>query len=284
MHTNQPLKKIEFATNIEISYQEVGNRKPTILFLHGMASDHSTWQTNVIFLKDYFHCIVPDLPGYGLSSFSGKNSTLDFYCDQIIYFINELKLNRIILAGHSMGAQLAVKIFLKNPELISHLILIAPSGFEKFTRTERAWLKNLYQPDLLEHIPLNEYIKSLKNNFNQTKDNLDHNFIQNQVNLYHSKRYSQYCQTISSNVSSMLDNPIFEDLPKINIPTLVIFGKLDNMIPNRILHPHFSLLKIAQDGACEISGSQLMVLDSAGHFVHWDQSNLVNKAILNYIH
>ena len=77
----------------------------------------------------------------------------------------------------------------------------------------------------------------------------------------------------------MLQEPVFDLLKQISLPTLVIYGANDELIPNRILHPTLTTLQVAEAGAQELPNSELYLLDAAGHFVQWEQADKVNELL-----
>ncbi|HVE60445.1 MAG TPA: alpha/beta fold hydrolase, partial [Chitinophagaceae bacterium] len=132
-----PVKHLLVAENIKMAYVEKGKGE-TIICIHGLGGNLSHWQKNISELSAKFHCIAVDLPGYGHSdkSFSTDKDQLQFYADAIQNFLEKRNLKRVVLAGHSMGGQIATILALQQPHLISKLILVAPAGLETFTEAE----------------------------------------------------------------------------------------------------------------------------------------------------
>lgn len=81
----------------------------------------------------------------------------------------------------------------------------------------------------------------------------------------------------------MLEGPIFDKLPDIAIPTLVIFGREDLLIPNKILHPHTNTKAIALSGQEQIPDSRLVLLSPCGHFAQWECADQVNELMLDFL-
>ena len=81
----------------------------------------------------------------------------------------------------------------------------------------------------------------------------------------------------------MLNQPIREKLGKIKQPTLVIFGRQDALIPNKLFHPTLTTETVAQFSS-EIPKSQLELIDEAGHLVMFEQAERVNKLLTIFIH
>src|SRR5512133_839182 len=90
----------------DIAYTDEGKGKETIIFIHGLGSYSQAWIKNVESLKANYRCIAIDLPGYGKSSKQPHSGLMTFYAGIINELVKELKLEKVYLAGHSMGGQI----------------------------------------------------------------------------------------------------------------------------------------------------------------------------------
>ena len=95
----------------------------------------------------------------------------------------------------------------------------------------------------------------------------------------HRQAYEFYCRMIPKCTQAMLDEPIWDILPDIRIPTQVVYGLADKLIPNPILHPSLTLEEVAWAGTRRIPGAHLSLIPGGGHFVHWEQPILVNEVL-----
>ena len=126
---------------------------PAFFLFNGFASYLPVWAKNIQSLQQYYRCIALDLPGHGLSSREASYPyTISFYAETIYKCIQSLNLDKVILVGHSMGGQISVKLAVDYPELFSHLVLVAPAGFEKFSLSEKLLLKQFTMPGILIHL------------------------------------------------------------------------------------------------------------------------------------
>ncbi len=109
-----------------------------MVLLHGFMGSSEDWRGVAAALAGEFYCVVPDLPGHGVSvglppesySFGGAARTL-------ISLLDCLGLERAALAGYSMGGRLALYLALRRPERCSGLLLESTSpGIENITERE----------------------------------------------------------------------------------------------------------------------------------------------------
>ena len=268
--------------SIQIAFYQEGQGDETLLFLHGLGSNHKAWKKNISFLKNHYNCITVDLPGYGNSSKGDYPFTMSFFADALQEFIQKLELKNVVLVGHSMGGQIAIHLALNHPSLCERLILIAPAGFETFSEKEKQWFSNFFTPQFIKSTPEEQIIKNFHFNFYSFPKDAQF-MIDDRMTMRATPAYEHYTKMIPKCVNGMLQEPIFDHLTSLNIPTLIIYGQEDNLIPSKILHPNLTTPQIANAGNELIQDSRLKLIQEAGHFVQWEKSEKVNTIIQNFL-
>ena len=112
----------------KIRFIERGSGHPLIL-LHGLGSSLEWWDYNIEALSQKYRVIAFDFPGFGLSSKSEANLSLDFASRFMESFLDAFHLPQASLIGNSMGGLIAFYTALKIPERVERLILVDPAGF-----------------------------------------------------------------------------------------------------------------------------------------------------------
>lgn len=120
-----------------------GGEGPTIVLLHGFASDKEVWLQVAKLLTPHFHLIIPDLPGWGASSREADASyNIDAQAARLDGFVQTLRLRRFVLVGHSMGGAIAAVYASDHPEHVAELALVDAFGLKAnesaFTRELKA--------------------------------------------------------------------------------------------------------------------------------------------------
>lgn len=128
-------KFVRTPNGLDIHYHEAGNGQP-IVFIHGSgpgASGYSNFKLNYpLFAEHSYRVIVPDLPGYGLSSKpEDAEYVLAFFVDALKEFLDALHIERCVLLGNSLGGAIAMQYTLDRPQAVRKLILMAPGGLEE---------------------------------------------------------------------------------------------------------------------------------------------------------
>lgn len=92
-----------FHDETSIHYVMAGNKLPTLLFVHGANIDLTYWDAQVAYFKDRYTVLALDLPGHGQSGRNKSHWTVNGMGEDVAAFIKSLKLEQVILIGHSMG-------------------------------------------------------------------------------------------------------------------------------------------------------------------------------------
>jgi pimeloyl-ACP methyl ester carboxylesterase len=278
-YTNK-IKKIVINDSLTIAYKEQGKGKRTFLMIHGLGGNLTHWSNN--FVK-YKHCIALDLPSYGLSTmrnFQAKTDLLDFYAETILAFIQKKKLQNVVLIGHSMGGQIAIITALKNPKYIKKLVLVSPAGFETFEDNEAKALMSFSKPETFKN--QNEAMVRIgfKRNFYEMPTSTE-TLIQDRLMIGKCENFNPYFQAVAGSVKGMLEHPVRMEINKIGIPTLVVFGENDELIPNKFLHKSLTINQVADIGK-DIPKAKIVLIPKAGHLVMYEQFQIFNQLVKHF--
>lgn len=276
-----PVKYVNLDDGRKIAYVDEGEGDQTIIFIHGLGSYLPAWTKNINELKNNFRCIALDLPGYGKSSKEIHSGQMEFYADIVNVFAGKLGLKKVVIAGHSMGGQIAIVASLKYPDLVDKLILVDPAGFEEFTAGQKQWFRDVMTVDGVALTNNQQIRTNIFFNFNNVPDDAEF-MITDRIALKGAKDFNNYCYAVVQSVNGMVDQPVIDFLPNVNQPALIIFGKQDQLIPNRYLNPGFTE-DIAKIGHSKLKNSQLKMIDNCGHFAQFEQPEEVNSAIKDFL-
>ena len=278
-------KFVELSNDIKVAYVDEGKGDKTLIFIHGLGSYLPAWKKNIEVLKSDYRCVALDLPGYPKSSKEDYAYNMTFFAEVVVEMIAELKLKNPVLVGHSMGGQVAMTAALNSENIIQNLILIDPAGIETFTEKEAAILKSVLTPEGVKNTSVEQIKKNFDVNFAAGVTPEDALFMYND-RLYMRDtevEYEHYCNMIPKCVAGMLNEPVFERLKDINVPTLILFGEQDYLIPNKYLHPALTTQQVAESAASQIANNQLFMIPNAGHFAMWDNAKMVNTKIQHFL-
>jgi pimeloyl-ACP methyl ester carboxylesterase len=273
--------KVKLKRGIEISYLDKGNSDKTIVCIHGLGSNKKAFLKNIDELSKKLRIIPIDLPNYGNSSKGDFPSTIKFFSEIIIEFIEALDLRNVILCGHSMGSQISIFTALNHPDLINKLILIAPAGLEKFSPQEIKRIERYFSFDAIKNLPPEQIKFNVKLNFYEFPEDAQF-MIDERLELSKKPDFDYYCLTVSRAFQDMLKNPVLDLLYLVNQSVLLFFGKEDALIPNKILH-HTTTEIIAQEACKKIKKCNLILISNCGHFLQFECPEIFNREIINFV-
>ena len=209
------------------------------------------------------------LPGYGKSSKQPFDYSMGFFAQVVHGLIEELDLRRVMLVGHSMGGQIALTHALMYPEEVEALVLTSPAGFERFEDGEARWLATTVSPAYTCEADRETIYARHVANVHQPPPEAEF-MVKDRVQVVGGSDFEAYCEAVSRSVAGMLDAPVHDRLPEIAVPTLVLFGENDALIPNPFLHGG-STEKLAKRAVQRLPQAELVMLDRAGHMAQLER-------------
>jgi 3-oxoadipate enol-lactonase len=130
-----------------VFYEVAGDGLP-LIFVHGLGGTSNVWHAQRVALAKHFKVITVDLPGSGRSDKAERTYSMERWADQMAALADALKLDKFVLAGHSMSTILAQKCAAKHGGRMSGLVLCGPltelsqAGKEAFIKRAETVLKD----------------------------------------------------------------------------------------------------------------------------------------------
>ncbi len=266
----------------ELAYTKEGNGKNVLIFVHGLSSNADAWYRNIEDLQKDFTCYAIDLPGYGKSYLKASEYTPTYFAETIREFAEKMNVQKFTVVGHSMGGQTAIKFASKYPEKLDRMILIAPAGIEEFTEFEGNTMKMVTTKGAIMNTSDEQIDKNYAINFFKMPQEANR-MIADRKAIKNTDDFEQHAEAIVGSVHGMLNDKVIADLEKITVPTLLLFGKNDFLIPNRYLHAAMAVDDVAGKAKTALKGSQLQMIENAGHFLMFEKPQEVNHAVRAFL-
>lgn len=240
------------------TYQSTGKTGSSILFLHGWADSHKTFEKLENKLCLGHRNISLDLPGFGQTQAPDGVWGLSDYCSYIVKFLAKINMQNIdVIIGHSNGGALGIKLVGDKYVTPSKLILLSSAGIRDRNKVRKIGYKVVAKTGKVATfwLPKSSKQKLQKKLYGTIGSDM----------LVTPELKETFKKTVSEDIQS--------DARKINIPTLIIYGDQDKATP-----PEFG--NIFQK---LISGSELHIVEGASHFLHHEKPDEVADLIEGFI-
>lgn len=265
--------------DLKMAYMDVQPKKSngkTIMLLHGKNFNGAYWGKTAKDLSDKgFRVIIPDQIGFGKSS---KPQSYHFSFSQLAEntkaILDQLRIEKTIVLGHSMGGMVAARFALLYPEKVQKLILENPIGLEDYkTFASYQTIDQAYQAELKNTA---ETYKNYQLKFyydNKWKDEYQP-WLDLIAGWTLHKDYPQVAWDAALTSDMIYNQPVCYEFKNIKTPTLLIIGTRDRTAIGKDRAPKELQPKMGQYQILgkktqqEISGSKLVEIENVGHLPH----------------
>lgn len=266
--------------DLKMAYMDIQPEKPnskTVVLLHGKNFNGAYWKTTVEALaKEGYRVIVPDQIGFGKSSKpTGYQFTFQQLAQNTKAVLDELKIDKIYLLGHSMGGMIATRFTLMYPETVEKLILENPLGLEDWKLVAPyASIDQNYQTELKANY---ESTKKYQSGFyydNHWKPEYDE-WVYLLTGWTKSPDYPQVALVNAKTSDMIFTQPVVYEFQNIKTPTLLIIGTRDrtaigkNNVKDPVMAAKMGQYQIlGKETQQKIKGSKLVEIENVGHLPH----------------
>ncbi len=266
---------ITLKNNLKIHTLIQGEKtNPALVLLHGWPSSSLLWRLLIPELSKHFFVLAPDLPGHGKSDKpEAAIYDLDLFRGFILDFFDAFDLKTAHLCVHDLGGMAGLSFAVRHPDRIDKFIVMNTSPYSDWSTALRASIFLLKQKTLT-WLFLNRFVfrEVLKNGFYNkrlvTPDIVDL-FRAPWINSKQDRK--AFSRTLAIPPELMVENQ--EALKKINIPTLILWGRKDVFFP----------FKIARMLNNDIKTSSLVAVDKAGHFLQEEQPEFILWEMMKFL-
>jgi pimeloyl-ACP methyl ester carboxylesterase len=262
-------------------YLEAGSGPPVVL-LHGLGATNASMLPTLRDLSRDHRVIAPDLPGFGDTDKPIRPLHAAFFAEWLASFLAELGVERAHLVGNSMGGRVAIEAGLRHPELVDHLVLLAPSP--AFLRG-REWVRvvRLLRPEMAVvplPLPHSWVTRDMRRMFSRPArlspewyDAAADEFLR----VFDSVR-GRIC-FFSAARQIYLEEPhrkpggFWRRLPELDRPALFVWGERDRLVP----------AKFAEHVTRALPDAASVVLPDCGHVPQFERPDETHRLIREFL-
>lgn len=243
----------------------------TIVFLHGWPASYELFEYQYNKLPQLgYRCIGVDTRGFGSSDKPWSGYGYDCLADDILAVIKELRLNNVTLLGHSTAGAVAVRYMARHRGYgVSKLVLCAAAA--------PALVKSPRLPEGQDEEVINNLILGAYTDRPAMLRGFGNIFFYKKVSqplsdwLFNLGLRAASWATIAISKDWLVEK-LYDDLPKIQVPTLILHGIHDRVVP-------FALGEVQHKG---IRNSKLVPFENSGHGLFYDEMEKFNNELVQF--
>ncbi len=247
---------------LSLNVEKNGSGEPTLVFLHYWGGTLRTWNKVVAELKNRFTTVAYDVRGWGQSDKSAAGYTLADLADEALSLMETLGIKSYVLVGHSLGGKISQLIASRNPEGLQGLVLVAPAPPTPLRFPDEMRETQIHGYDNRENVL--QAIKFLSSRMP------DPTVVEQ---LVEDSMSGSREATLAYPTASILED-ISSEISKINVPTLVLAGELDQLD---------SIEQHKREVVARIPNAQFAIVKGSGHLIPIDEPVQLAKEIASFV-
>lgn len=258
--------------NLDLYYEIQGNTqaKDTLVFLNGLTQSTFAWNLLIPHFKDRFRIVVLDFIFQGQSSKNTGWRNFDQHAADLKQLLDTEKITRPVIAGISYGSMVAQHFAVNYPTALKKLVLISTFAHKTpyYEAIELSWWRalefggyNLMLDIMLPSVLSENYFAKPIIPIQAMKD------ARKELNQGSSEAIFNLMRATKERKDYR------EDLEKISVPTLIIQGEKDLLLP----------VHLAQEVHKHIAGSELLIIKNAGHTLNLEHVHEVAEGITGFL-
>jgi pimeloyl-ACP methyl ester carboxylesterase len=259
-----------------VDYVETGEGPP-LLLVHGLGGSWRNWLENIPYFARSHRVVALDLPGFGESPMPEHPVTIDTYGEFVLAFADRIGLGPdTAIVGHSMGGFISTESVIARPDRFSSLTLVAAAGIT-YARMKRSQ-KDLARLIIRMMMPVAS--SRLERNFGRSRLRsaqfagvIAHPGRISREMLWELGSYAVRAPALLQAAYSLAGYDTRHRLPEIQIPTLLVWGNQDRLVP---VPAAFAYRK-------RIPHAELCLIDDTGHMIQLERPRRFNLDVEEFI-
>lgn len=284
---------VQEGERLRMAYMDVASKGEangrTVLLLHGRNFPSSYWKETIEALAAAgYRVVAPDQIGFNKSS----KPTFDLHFDQLARnteaLLDELKIDKVSIVGHSMGGMLSVRFACAYPERVDQIVLAAPIGLEDY---------RLYVPsfpadrltELEDKVTPESYRNQLIKGYSLTlSEDAIAPYVASRTRIKDSAEYPRWLRTFVNSAQMVWREPVVHEIPLLTQKVLFVMGENDHLAPGRDFAPEAlrgemgQNAKLAEALAAKMEHARVEIFEGIGHLPHLEAPERFNGLVLRF--
>jgi len=258
------------------------SKKPVMVMIHGWAGSTRYWRSTARALTDRFDCLLYDMRGFGRShlpqplpeSVGSLGYELDSYAEDLAHLLDILNLDRVFINAHSTGASVAALFLNKWAERVHASILTCSGIFDYNKLTFGAFhivggYVVAFRPRWFLQVPWLDRFFMVRFLHQAIPASDCRDFLEDFLDADHEAALGTIYTAVSEKAA--LEMP--DVFRQIQVPTLLISGEFDQIIP----------VKLGRKAAALNDGIEHVIIPKTGHFPMLEDTETYLKAVKSFL-
>ncbi|MEP1445432.1 MAG: alpha/beta hydrolase [Paraglaciecola sp.] len=264
-------------SGMQLHYRDEGPKEDPlpIILVHGTSASLHTWDGWTAVLADHHRVIRFDMQGFGLTGPHPQGKyRIEDYAQTLVSLMDQLGIEKAILAGNSLGGYVAWSSAVLYPERVEKLVLIDSSGIPFQSKSVPIAFRISSSPllkYLLGDIMPRAIVKSSVENVYANPEKVTEALVDRyfELNIREGNR-----EALAKRFVETKAGPLANRLDELTQETLIMWGEQDRLIP----------LSVGQRFHDEIANSQLVTFADLGHVPHEEGPQQTVDVLEEFLH
>jgi pimeloyl-ACP methyl ester carboxylesterase len=274
MTVKKPRDRYISIGNINTHYWDEGDSESVIVLVHGINASVAFWENNIFEFAKKHRVIAVDLVGFGDTDKPSLSYDINVLAQFLKSFLDALKIKKCCLAGHSLGGAVCVQFTLSFPSVVEKLVLVSSVGFDRKLPLPLRLLTLPTVGKALVRLTKKVVAKAIRL-YTYNKACISDEFIENirRINQLPGAQHT-LISLLQNNanfggIRKRVLNPIMQQLEKLTIPVLIIWGREDKLLS----------VKGAYKAVQLIPGAELYIFAKCGHIPQMEHTDKFNQLV-----
>jgi pimeloyl-ACP methyl ester carboxylesterase len=261
-----------------VNYVEIGDGPP-VVFVHGLAGCWQNWLENIPRFAASHRVVAVDLLGFGHSELPHEDISIPGYGRFMDAFLGQIGIERATLVGNSMGGFVAAETAISHPSRVEKLVLVSAAGGPALrerndpnqARVMRA--ARLFAPIAAAAIARREHL---------IRRPRLRKMLLYKIARYPDRIEPELCYEVASGagkpgfldaLQAILDYDFEHRIPEITCPTLIVWGRNDEIVPVEDAYEYERL----------IPGASKVIFEETGHVPMLERPERFNELVEEFV-
>jgi pimeloyl-ACP methyl ester carboxylesterase len=258
-----------------VNYAEMGAGPPVVL-IHGLSGCWQNWLENIPHLARRHHVIALDLAGFGESELPQEEISIPGYGRFVDAFLGAIGIERAALVGNSMGGFIAAEVALTHPSRVDKLVLVSAAGLMRVGNRRLAALERaarLFHPATAAVLARRDYLVRRPKLRRRMLYGIARHPERIEPELVYEVASGAGKPGFLDALNAIAEYDFRERLPDISVPTLIVWGRNDLIVPVAGAHEYEQL----------IPGARRVIFEDTGHVPMLERPARFNELVEEFL-